>query len=103
MIDIDFSKREREIIHIWYENMRERSGHFGDGAATFPDEDIILRKIAEAGPYKITKHHLEMILDWSEHCFSAPTPEEYRLVEKILNGLGRSADELSINKPVSGG
>ncbi len=101
MIKIELSKDECQMIERWYENMRERAGHWGDGAATFPDDDIVIGKLETPGKIEITPHHLGLVVIWAEGTLrgSAITPAEYTLLTKVMAQLGRSVDELGIIKP----
>jgi hypothetical protein len=89
MIEIELSKRERELIHLWIESMRDEAGHWGDGAAVFPDEEIVERKLDHEGVVRITRHHLELILEWSEssHHHTAFTVDEMELIDRIRKAL----------------
>ena len=55
-IDTDFTKREREWVRLWIENMREDSEHWGDGAVTFTAEAIVENKLDKDGPVRVTRH-----------------------------------------------
>ena len=100
MIALTFSPRECELIRQWYEAVRERSGHWGDGLATTPDEDIVLNKIAPAGECLFHPHHLEVIVQWAETSVHTDiTPDEYSLLDKILRALGRDLSALNLQKP----
>ncbi|HUT55983.1 MAG TPA: hypothetical protein VM658_21510 [bacterium] len=89
MIEIELTPTERRLIHHWIECMREESSHRGDGDAVFPDERIVEGKLDHAGPVRLTRRHLEEILDWSEssHQSIAFTAEEVMLIPKIKNAL----------------
>ncbi len=101
MITMNFNARECELLGQWYDTVRERSGHFGDGAATTPDEDIVLGKIGRPGESKFTPHHLALLVQWAEvSIHTAITPEEYALLDKILRALGKDISALNLRKPV---
>lgn len=92
MIPLSFTPRERELIRQWYETLRERSGHFGDGEVTTPDEAIVLAKLESTGEVLFHPHHLEMLVQWAETAIhTAITAEEVSLLEKILAVLGRDS------------
>jgi len=90
MIEIELTKRERELIHQWIERMKEESMHWGDGEFVFTDEAIVEHKLEKPGLTRITRHHLGLILDWSEstHKGTAFTVEELGLIDKIRKRLG---------------
>ena len=89
MIEIELSKRERELVHLWIESMREDAGHWGDGEVIFTDEQIVEGKLEREGPVRMTRHHLELILEWagSSHHHTAFTVEEIELIAKIKKAL----------------
>jgi len=100
MITLTLSFRECELIQQWYEAVREHSGHFGDGMATTPDEDIVLGKPEAAGVRQFHPHHLELIVQWAETAIhTAITPDEYTLLAKIFQALGRDLSALNLQKP----
>lgn len=89
MIEIKLSPGERRLIQHWIETMKEKSGHWGDGTLIFPDEEIIEKKIEAEGTVRITRHHLELILEWSSssHGNIAFTVDELQLINKIKTAL----------------
>ena len=100
MIHLAFTEREIELIQQWYEAVREHSGHWGDGAVTTPDEDIVLHKLEHPGAIELHPHHLELILQWAEVAVhTAVSAEESGLLEKICRALGRDPCGLDLKKP----
>jgi hypothetical protein len=100
MITLTLTPRECELIQQWFEAVREHSGHWGDGMAFTPDEDIVLGKIEQAGAGQFHPHHLEVIVQWAEtSVHTAITPDEYALLDKIFRALGRDISGLNLQKP----
>jgi hypothetical protein len=98
MLEISLSPSEKELIRLWITNLRERSGHWGDGMATFPDEEIVFGKLdATSVKVRMTRFHWELILEWAEssHQNVVMTPPEIMLIEKLQNVLKEEAPEKS--------
>jgi hypothetical protein len=90
MVEIDLTPLERRTVRLWLETVHEKRGHRGDGEATFPDEAIVEDKLDHCpGRFRITRHHLELVLDWAgeSHGNFAFTTDELRLIEKIRSAL----------------
>jgi hypothetical protein len=88
MITLKLSARERDLVRLWIETMRERSGHWGDGAVTTPDEARVEYKLTQVSPV-FTRWQLEEIRDWaaSNHGNVAFTIDEILLLKKIEEAL----------------
>lgn len=96
MLEINLSASEKDLIRHWITNLRDSSGHWGGGEATFPDEAIIEHKLeGGAGLIRITRMHLEMILDWAEssHQNLAMTAPEVMLIQKLKERLAQENPE----------
>lgn len=97
-LDISFTDREEEILKIWAD-ATIHGGHYGDGDAVFPDEQIVLDKLGkkDSGSVKWTRRNLEIILIWAEHAVGGlkrgketMNIDEFRLLEKIKQVLDNS-------------
>ncbi len=90
MLEIYLSALERDLVRHWIADLSESAGHWGDGRATFPDEEIVSQKLSrDTGTIRITRVHLELILEWAEssHRNVAITPPEIMLIEKLKKVL----------------
>lgn len=91
MIEMELTPRERELVHPWIERLHERAGHRGDGDVTFTDEAIVGHKIGGPGKFRITRYHLELIVEWARatHMDTAFTVDELALLRRIRVALGK--------------
>ena len=84
MITLKLTERERGLIRLWIETMREQDGHWGDGAVEFPEERRVEEKLGAPEP-SFTRVQLELIIDWA--ATAAITDDERLLVRRIEEAL----------------
>ena len=100
-VDIAFTDHEKELLELWADSTIH-GGHYGDGDAVFPDEQLVLNKLREKARPRVrwTRRNLEIILIWAEHAVGGLRPgkealniDESRLLEKIRRTLDESAPD----------
>ena len=94
-VDIDFSDHQLNLINLWADSTIH-GGHYGDGDAVFPDEQIVLDKLGRSGSEQVswTRRNLEIILIWAEKAVGGMRSgketlniDEFRVLEKIRKTL----------------
>ncbi|MFH0921945.1 MAG: hypothetical protein V1913_16475 [Fibrobacterota bacterium] len=92
MIRLELSVAERGIIRHWFEFVQADSQHYGDGITLFPEEQVIIQKLAlhPEGPVDFTEEQVDLIKDWMDAAIRSRygksifvTPEERAVFEKI--------------------
>ena len=92
---LKLSEREKEIIRIWFDAVIDKSGHWGDGAAIFPDEENVFKKLDNSAEavVDLTARNLDVILMWAGEAIGdietediTASAEEIMLIRK-LKGL----------------
>jgi hypothetical protein len=85
---IQLSDREARAIQIWAESVIH-GGHWGDGDAVVPEEDILLNKLTSMknNRLSISETEARIILVWSDTTLGIHTIEEDSVVKKIRNLL----------------
>ncbi len=98
MLEISLSPSEKELVRLWINNLRERSGHWGDGMAAFSDEEIVFEKLdGNSKQVRMTRFHPELILEWAEfsHQNVFMTTTEIMLIEKLKKALTKEGPDKS--------
>ena len=92
MIEMGLSALEREVIRKWIEEMGEISSGWGGDELVFPDEAMVEDTIRKEGVLRLSRHHLELILDWAEsaHQNLAFTVDEIMLLRKVQDAVSRN-------------
>jgi hypothetical protein len=87
LMDITFTDREVKMIRIWADSIIH-GGHWGDGDAIVPEEDIILKKLQsmEDNKVSLSENEAKIILTWSNSTLGIHTLEEESVIKK-LNSL----------------
>ncbi|MBL8026672.1 MAG: hypothetical protein JNL74_09695 [Fibrobacteres bacterium] len=71
MNSIELSQKEIEVINSWYEYSRDDSQHYGDGLATFPQEQVVSDKLNNGNPVKeFSDYEITLIHGWMEESVS---------------------------------
>ncbi len=83
-MDLTFTDREVMIIKIWADSIIH-GGHWGDGDAIIPEEDIILTKLQnmEDNTVSLSENEAKIILTWSDSTLGIHTLEEESVIKKL--------------------
>jgi hypothetical protein len=81
---VELNDREIKAIQAWAESIIH-GGHWGDGDAIVPEEDIILQKLNAAAGSKLTlnEHEVRIILSWSDSTLGILNLEEESVIRKL--------------------
>lgn len=92
MLTLNLNAIESAVILRWFEHMRADSQHFGNGLATFPQEQAVVKKLQDhqTGPIEFSEPQVDLIADWMDGALRSAygesifaTPEERSVFEKI--------------------
>ncbi len=86
MFKLKLTERERDLIRLWIQTMREDAGHWGDGEVEFPEERRMADKLNSPEPV-FTRIQLELILDWATN--AAVGPDEHLLIRRLQEALAK--------------
>jgi hypothetical protein len=87
MVFLELTDREVMAILVWADS-NIHGGHWGDGDAIVPEEDIILKKLnrIKNNRLSVNENEVKIMLSWSESTLGIHTMEEANVIEK-LNSL----------------
>jgi hypothetical protein len=83
-MDLVLTEREAKAIKIWADSVIH-GGHWGDGDAIIPEEDIIIRKLnhIEGDVISLNEQEARIILSWSDSTLGIHTLEEESVLKKL--------------------
>lgn len=83
-MEFTFTDREVRSIKIWADSFIH-GGHWGDGDAIVPEEDIIIKKLNSIKDNVISLNEIEtkIILAWSDSTLGIHTMEEESVLKKL--------------------
>ncbi len=87
-MDLQLTDRKAKAIRIWADSVIH-GGHWGDGDAIIPEEDIIIRKLdsRENGVISLNEQEAKIILSWSDSTLGIHTLEEESVLKKLKSLL----------------
>ena len=87
-MDLPLTDREVKAIRIWADSVIH-GGHWGDGDAIIPEEDIIIRKLdsRENVVISLNEQEAKIILSWSDSTLGIHTLEEESVLKKLKSLL----------------
>ena len=87
-MDISISDREAKAIRIWADSVIH-GGHWGDGDAIIPEEDIIIKKLdsMKDDVISLNEQEAKIILSWSDSTLGIHTLEEESVLKKLKSIL----------------
>ena len=87
-MDLVLTDREARAIKIWADSVIH-GGHWGDGDAVIPEEDIIVRKLnhIEGDVISLNEQEVRIILSWSDSTLGIHTLEEESVLKKLKSLL----------------
>ena len=87
-MDLVLTDREARAIRIWADSVIH-GGHWGDGDAVIPEEDIIVRKLnhIEGDVISLNEQEVRIILSWSDSTLGIHTLEEESVLKKLKSLL----------------
>ena len=87
-MDLPLTDREVKAIRIWADSVIH-GGHWGDGDAIIPEEDIIIKKLdsRENDVISLNEQEAKIILSWSDITLGIHTLEEESVLKKLKSLL----------------
>jgi hypothetical protein len=87
-MELSVTDREVHAIRIWADSVIH-GGHWGDGDAVIPEEDIIIKKLnsIKDNVISLNEQEAKIILSWSDSTLGIHTLEEESVLKKLKSLL----------------